>query len=1007
MAEGFDPVVVSVRINLSGGRAESFDITVPECCTVQDLHTLIRCEAGLPEPACISVCNTSTGQSLNVDEFSTKRVAARPLLEPANVTVDILCLKDPAKVTGAASPAAKTTGVGSATPEVDAAALARTMSLIHKCKFCKKEFVSRIDHYQHENSHAEMQKQAPQASTPALGKPPATPVTSKKKRGRTDEIEEESNVSSTTKKSRFGDGVKSFFSAKKAPKEGGKPTADGSEPGSDVKRLVFHHGVSDDAQRKGRPSPRRAPLATPRRAAVMKDRYGFPSPQCAAGSAGGAGSAHRRRGSTGNTGGGASAGASAGASGAIGMSAAQQAACVKEREKLLEHRWQYFVSQMSVGAHVAQGSLWDEASESVATAAGEAVDAAGAVVGGTGSAATAVVAASAFVSAAAAAAATAFAPSPLPVVSATVISAAVRTKASNLLLAGAPALAPASVTPPVVTTTATAATSAAATGTAGTDANTDAAKKDAAATDTEADTEAAAAAAAATARHADLLAAALQRLQSGRDGELLQLVELHGVAASFRRSLWMQWAGAATLKKAAGEGHFRALCGLDADGVRLPDGGGERAAEGRVPAAVLNQIDADVRRTCPEHDTFRRAGGLARLRRVLVACADTLPEVGYTQSMNFVASLLLLVCDSSPSAVSAAGAAGDAGGQGAGACFSPNAAAAAAAGSAAPAPSNGICSPTEAASRGHALPVGAAQLAAEEDAFWLLVCVTQRLSSYYSDGMKGLKEDSEVLRRLLQHHAPAFSSHMDAAGFDLQMVTPSWFLCLFFTWLPSEITARVWDLFFLAGPDDGAGVLLWVSTLLVKHSEPAFLAKVATCERGMEMIYIVESMKEAARTLKDFKTLVLSAGGTVGGVERFLRVAELRSGTAALPMPLAAASLSFATTATASASARPRTRSTSSAEAAAPGGAGEVRVGGGGAGAGGAGEGGAVGGVRGKWRTPAKGKGVQRVRSKSNGENLSSPANSLELQVLTPHPCAQKQQQQSASQPVSQPMQLL
>lgn len=53
------------------------------------------------------------------------------------------------------------------------------------------------------------------------------------------------------------------------------------------------------------------------------------------------------------------------------------------------------------------------------------------------------------------------------------------------------------------------------------------------------------------------------------------------------------------------------------------------------------EIEQDVRRTLPSHPMFQSEAGLAALRRVLLAYAARNPALGYCQSMNFLAAMLL------------------------------------------------------------------------------------------------------------------------------------------------------------------------------------------------------------------------------------------------------------------------------------------------------------------------------------------------------------------------------
>jgi TBC1 domain family member 2A len=62
----------------------------------------------------------------------------------------------------------------------------------------------------------------------------------------------------------------------------------------------------------------------------------------------------------------------------------------------------------------------------------------------------------------------------------------------------------------------------------------------------------------------------------------------------------------------------------------------------------MKQIDLDVSRTYPEHPYFGEPRGQDCLRQVLRAYAAHEPEIGYCQSMNYVAGVVLLVMERNP-----------------------------------------------------------------------------------------------------------------------------------------------------------------------------------------------------------------------------------------------------------------------------------------------------------------------------------------------------------------------
>ena len=60
------------------------------------------------------------------------------------------------------------------------------------------------------------------------------------------------------------------------------------------------------------------------------------------------------------------------------------------------------------------------------------------------------------------------------------------------------------------------------------------------------------------------------------------------------------------------------------------------------PPQELRTIECDLDRTFPNHETLDNLEGIAKLRRILQAYAVYNPEIGYCQSMNFLAGFLLL-----------------------------------------------------------------------------------------------------------------------------------------------------------------------------------------------------------------------------------------------------------------------------------------------------------------------------------------------------------------------------
>ena len=108
-----------------------------------------------------------------------------------------------------------------------------------------------------------------------------------------------------------------------------------------------------------------------------------------------------------------------------------------------------------------------------------------------------------------------------------------------------------------------------------------------------------------------------------RDPDLLRMVA-HGVPAAHRARFWLVMSGGA-FDRPADRYYTRLL---------------ERN-EGRDGQSIQD-IDKDLHRALPELTAFRSPVGTDALRRVLVAYAWRNPALGYCQSMNIIASVLLL-----------------------------------------------------------------------------------------------------------------------------------------------------------------------------------------------------------------------------------------------------------------------------------------------------------------------------------------------------------------------------
>lgn len=175
-----------------------------------------------------------------------------------------------------------------------------------------------------------------------------------------------------------------------------------------------------------------------------------------------------------------------------------------------------------------------------------------------------------------------------------------------------------------------------------------------------------------------------------------------------------------------------------------------------IKGKVAEDIEKDVDRTFPEHKYFEPAGhGENSLRRILQAFAVHNQDIGYCQSLNFVAGMMLIL-----------------------------------------------------------LP--------EEDAFWLLVTVVEKLlpPDYYTKSMVGTYVDQFVLAHILKKYLPRIHLALESHQLQLPLITVQWFMCIFVNTLRPEVTLRVWDMFL----NEGSKVIFRIAGALFKLHETKLLA---------------------------------------------------------------------------------------------------------------------------------------------------------------------------------------
>ncbi|XP_068592952.1 TBC1 domain family member 8 isoform X2 [Cebidichthys violaceus] len=199
-----------------------------------------------------------------------------------------------------------------------------------------------------------------------------------------------------------------------------------------------------------------------------------------------------------------------------------------------------------------------------------------------------------------------------------------------------------------------------------------------------------------------------------RTDKIQRLVAM-GIPESLRGELWMTLSDASS-ELESHQGYYTSV-------VQKSMGHSSLATE---------EIERDLHRSLPDHPAFQNPTGIAALRRVLTAYAHRNPKIGYCQSMNILASVLLLY-------------------------------------------------------------------AKEEEAFWLLVAICERmLPDYFNRRVIGAQVDQSVFEQLIRERLPELAEHVPDLS-TLSSVSLSWFLTLFLSVLPFHSAVCVVDCFFFHG----------------------------------------------------------------------------------------------------------------------------------------------------------------------------------------------------------------
>ncbi|OBS79139.1 hypothetical protein A6R68_18463, partial [Neotoma lepida] len=147
--------------------------------------------------------------------------------------------------------------------------------------------------------------------------------------------------------------------------------------------------------------------------------------------------------------------------------------------------------------------------------------------------------------------------------------------------------------------------------------------------------------------------------------------------------------------------------------------------------------------------------------------------------------------------------------------------------------------------------------AKEEEAFWLLVAVCERmLPDYFNRRIIGALVDQAVFEELIRDHLPQLTEHMTDMTF-FSSVSLSWFLTLFISVLPIESAVNVVDCFFY----DGIKAILQLGLAILDYN----LDKLLTCKDDAEAGSNISDEK-SSHTKVDITDLIRESNEKYGSI---------------------------------------------------------------------------------------------------------------------------------------------
>ncbi|KAK9172043.1 Rab-GTPase-TBC domain protein [Cryptosporidium meleagridis] len=216
---------------------------------------------------------------------------------------------------------------------------------------------------------------------------------------------------------------------------------------------------------------------------------------------------------------------------------------------------------------------------------------------------------------------------------------------------------------------------------------------------------------------------------------------------------------------------------------------------GSIDKNIENQIILDLHRTFPNSKYYSNSSNFNKvgtLRRVLYAFASYDKAIGYCQSMNFIAAILLINM------------------------------------------------------KEEAAFWSLVQLVSSNRNKEFMVCNWGDLETYYGERMEGVVRDIAILESLCKQFIPKVSQKLEDIGVNFQWFALEWFLCFFVTSLPLKSIMEILDFIFCFGSD----VLFNISIALLDLNKRKLLSS-DNMEECMEILKsITKNITNSSKIIK-------------------------------------------------------------------------------------------------------------------------------------------------------------